>query len=257
MREGSAMNSAMNDDKRTARRYYLLTPMQATIAGVEADIIDLSTGGARLQMTSSVVPGAHLPVTIPVAGATISVLARVLWCDLAALSLDDEESDRYQCGIEFQAAPAILRHVINDLVSEQAAIAIEDVRRSQRYRVTANLAAVITSWPSARVLDISVKGARIGTAAPMAPGTKAPMRFTLNGTVMPVDVHALVVWSRPAERKGRYEAGLMIDGSEEWLQAVIEELSLRGGAVLELNTLRRKFDPIASRQMPGLVGISR
>ena len=253
MREGSAMN----DDKRSAPRYFLVTPMQATIDGFSAEIVDLSTGGARLQTMHPVAAGSHLPIAIPVDGASISIVARVLWCDLAALSLDDEESDRYHCGSEFQSAPAILRHVISDLVANHAAIAIEDVRMTQRYRVTANLAALLSAWPAARVLDISVKGARIGTAAAMSPGTRSALRFTLNGTEMPVDVHATVVWSRPAERKGRFEAGLKIEGSEEWLQAVIEELSLRGGAVLEMNTLRRKFDPIAARHTPGLVSMAR
>lgn len=257
LRNVNAKGSFMADDKRTAPRFFLMTPQPATIGCTNADVIDISVKGARIQLTESLPVGSSLPLTIETEGAALVLPARVLWSDLAALSLDDEESDRYQCGLEFAKSPSILGHYIDDLVRAHTAVAIEDGRHSQRYRVTANLAGKFSSIPPSRVLDISVKGARIGTGSLLPIGTSGPLRFMLNGNEMPVDVNATVVWSRAAERKGRFEAGLRVEGVEDWLKAVIDELSLRGGAVLELNTLRRKFDPIATSRTSGLVGLLR
>jgi hypothetical protein len=68
---------------------------------------------------------------------------------------------------------------------------------------------------------------------------------------------ATVMWSRPADRKGRYEAGLRITDAEDWLRTVIDELSLRDGVVIEVDSLRRKFDPFTVRPVAGLVGVRR
>jgi hypothetical protein len=248
----------MVDNKsRTASRFFLMTPLPATIGCTNADIIDISVAGARLQLTEELAVRSELPLTIGAEGASLVIPATVLWSELTALSFDDEESDRYQCGIEFPKTSSLLAHLINDLVSTRIAVPMEEARYSQRYRVTASLAGRFASIPPSRVLDISIRGARIGTASLLPVGTCGPLRFTLNGKEMPVDVNATVAWARPAERKGRFEAGLRIDGVEDWLKAVIDELSLRGGAVLELNTLRKKFEPVAAVHAPNVVEFMR
>src|SRR5512142_2567153 len=118
----------MQHDARTEIRYFVVTPVAAQIAGMNADLVDLSTKGARLQVTGHVKPGTAVELRLRTGGVTIATLATVVWCEIAALSLSDDESDRYLCGVTFQQPLAVIRHLIEDLVSEKAALPITDSR---------------------------------------------------------------------------------------------------------------------------------
>ena len=48
-------------------------------------------------------------------------------------------------------------------------------------------------------------------------------------------------------REGRFEAGLRIVDAEDWLKTVIDELALRDGVTIELDSLQRKFDPFTAK----------
>jgi len=47
----------MNCDLRSERRYFVITPLPAEIGGVNADVVDISTKGARLQITEKIEVG--------------------------------------------------------------------------------------------------------------------------------------------------------------------------------------------------------
>ncbi|HSP15734.1 MAG TPA: PilZ domain-containing protein [Thermoanaerobaculia bacterium] len=245
----------MGRELRSESRYFIVTPVAAEINGVHADVVDLSTRGARLQVTRRLAIGNIVPLTLRSGAVTIATSASVAWCDVAALALDDEESDRYFCGVTFVESIAMIRHLIEDLVETKAALAIEDSRAADRYRVIVPLTASFADLPSLRVLDISIRGARVITPRLLQAGSSGRLRFTINGNDTHVWLPAGVVWSRPAERKGRYEAGLRITDAEEWLRTVIDELALRDGVILETDSLRRKFDPFTVHPVAGLVAL--
>lgn len=247
----------MNRELRTAPRYFLDEPLPAMLDSLSAEVIDISVKGARLQLTDQVAKGSNLPFTINAGGVALVISSTVLWCDLGAFSLSDDESDRYLCGIAFEQPVSMIGHLIEDLIASDAATVIEECRNNERYRVTAPLTASFAGVKGARVLDLSIRGARLALPAGMKMGTTATLRFHFNGRETPVDLDATVVWSRAAERKGRFEAGLRIEGDEDWLRTVIDELSLRNGVEVERNSLDRKFDPFAARPVAGVVALSR
>lgn len=247
----------MRPDLRSEPRYFLVSPLEAEIGGVHADVVDLSTKGARLQLTQALKVGANVNFQINLEDATVATTASVLWCDAAALALHDEESDRYLCGVGFQRSLSVVRHLIHDLCVAGSAVPIEESRRSERYRVTVPLAATFGALECARVLDLSFRGARLTTPSMLQAGTSGKLHFRIGESDMPVEVTATVMWSRPAQRKGRFETGLRIDDGEAWLRAVIDELSLRHGILVEEGTLSRKYDPLATARNAGLVGILR
>lgn len=247
----------MGTDLRKAPRYFLLTPLPASLNGRNADVIDLSVQGARLQVTERLTPGTQLPFSLETGGIPIGT-ATVLWCELAAISLiDDDDLDRYYCGIAFEQRLSMICPLIEDLVAERSAIPMEETRDGDRYRVHAPLTALVDRLTSARVLDISIRGVRLGTARLLVKGTPTTLRFRLIGREMPVDIRATVVWARPAERIGRFEAGLRIEAGEDWMRAVIDELSLRNEVTVEPNTLERKFNPLANHPVSGLLSVLR
>lgn len=243
----------METDLRTATRYFLHQTIPAELGGMRADIVDLSVKGARLQLTEGVAVG----MTLPFSMKAVMTNASVLWCEMAAISLSDEESDRYLCGVSFERSLPVIGHLLANLVADGSAVVMEESRVAERYRVSAPMTASFDQTSGARVLDISVRGTRLGTATRMRVGTSGIIRFRLNDQDLPVDLPATVMWSRPAERIGRFETGLRIDGGEDWLRAVIDELSLQEQVTVDPKSLHRKFDPFAAHPVSGLVGLLR
>ena len=242
----------MSPDVRTEPRYFVVTPLAAEINGVNADVVDLSTRGARLQVTHRLAIGNIVPFTLRSGAVTITTSASVVWCDVAAFALDDEESDRYFCGVAFVEAISMIAYLIGDLVRTGAIVPIEDSRMTDRYRVIAPLTASFADMPALRVLDLSIRGARVLTPSVLQPGSSGRLRFAISGRDTQVWLPAAVMWSRQAQRKGRWEAGLRISDAEEWLRIVIDELVLRDGVVKETDSLRRKFDPFVLKPVPGI-----
>ena len=243
----------MTLDLRSEPRYFVVTPVAAEVNGVNADVIDLSTRGARLQVTHRLAIGNIVPLTLRSGPVTITTSASVVWCDVAAFALDDEESDRYFCGVAFVEAISMIGHLIEDLSRTGAIIPIEESRTTDRYRVVAPLTASFADLPALRVLDLSIRGARVLTPTVLQPGSSGRLRFAIHGRDTQVWLPAAVMWSRQAPKKGRYEAGLRITDAEEWLRVVIDELVMRDGVVKDTDSLRRKFDPFALKPVPGIV----
>jgi hypothetical protein len=242
----------MTIDLRTAPRYFVSNGMPATIEGLEGVAIDLSVRGARLQSTRPLPVGKIVSLVLHTAQGPLTTKATVLWSQIAAVALHDDEDDRHLCGVSFEPVP-MLDHVIDELLSRQEAILISDARGAERYRVLSAITATFGNIGSVRVLDISERGARIGATSMLRVGSRAPLRFRIHGYETAVTVEAMVVWSRPAEKKGRFESGLCIHGDEQWLRAVIDELSLRNEVQVDLNSIRRKFASFQST--PGLMAL--
>ena len=247
----------MNRDQRTERRYFVITPLPAEMGGVNADVIDISTKGARLQVTEKIELGRPMSFMLKTKDAAMETSASAVWCDVAALALHDEELDRYFCGITFDRSVSLVRHIIEDMVESHVVIPIEENRSYDRYRVIAPLTASFSEHADLRVLDLSIRGARLSTPALLRPGTSGRLRFTINGSATHVWLPATVMWARSAQRKGRFEAGLRIADAEDWLKTVIDELALRDGVTIDMDSLQRKFDPFTAKPVSGLVGLRR
>ena len=236
----------MSNDFRTVPRYFLTTGLPAMIGELEVSVVDLSIKGARLQVTEPVPLGAVVPLIIWADERTVTTKATVLWCQLVALSMNDEEMDRYLCGVMFEKVVPEISDVIEELMGSGDALPIEDARNVERYRITAPLTANFGDLALARLLDLSVRGARVGTRNPIEVGTVATLRFRLGPKEASVEVVGTVMWSRPADRRGGYESGMRIEGEEALLRAAIAQLCMHNHARIDLNSLRRKFDPLRS-----------
>lgn len=245
----------MMTDFRRYPRYFLPSGLPAMLSNIDASVVDLSIKGARLQTTQPLAVGAKMSFALSTAGSTITTVATVLWCQMAALALDDEESDRYLAGVVFEDAVPSVNRVIDNLIAADEAIAIEDSRSSERYCISSTLAASYGDVAEARVLDLSIRGARLGSRQQVRVGTKTSLRFRLEPGPA-VDVMATVVWCAPSERKHGYEIGLSVTGEEPLLRAVIAQMCMRKQARVDLNSLRRKFDPMRSMHMSGLVALA-
>ncbi len=240
-------------DFRAVPRFFMMTALPVTFGYAEANVVDLSVRGARLQVTRPYVVGPTLPLVCTAAERQIVPEATVSWCRMAALSLDDEESDRYLVGIAFDRDIPEIKDVVDNLLNREEAMRIEDARAAERYTITAQLTGSFGIYSPVRLLDLSIRGARIGSDRPVVEGTSAPLRFRVGR--QHIDLNAIMVWSRPAERRGGFEAGLRIDGEEELLRQIIAHFCTQNQARIDLNSLRRKFDPMHGEATTGLLAL--
>src|SRR5438552_15955024 len=114
----------MLSDFRSVPRYFLPNGLPACLDHIVVNVVDLSVKGARLQLTQSLAVGAKMPFALTANGSMINVEVTVLWCQMAALSLDDEESDQYLAGVVFDHALPQLSEVLNLLIASDQAMSI-------------------------------------------------------------------------------------------------------------------------------------
>ena len=243
----------MATDFRTAPRYFIMTALPATLGEAEVNVVDLSVRGARLQLTQPFAIGATLEFSLRNEIATISVRVSVSWCRMAALALDDIECDRYLCGIMFDEEQPAVMNVVDGLLAREMAMRIEDARATERYEITMQLTGSFGMQSPIRILDLSIRGARIVSDRPVPVGTGAALRFRVDRKH--IDVFAEMVWCKPAERRTGFECGLRIQGEEALLRQVIAQLCTHNQARIDLHSLRRKFDPMHGEMQPGLLAL--
>ena len=170
---------------------------------------------------------------------------------MAALALDDIETDRYLCGVMFDQEQPLVMKVIEELVTAEMAMRIEDSRGTERYEITTQMTGSFGMHSPIRILDLSCRGAKIATDRLVPPGTIGPLRFRVDRKH--IDLDAEMVWCRPAERRGGFECGLRVDGEEALLRQIIAQLCTQNHARIDLHSLRRKFDPMHGEKQPGLL----
>ena len=243
----------MPTDFRTAPRYFVMTALPATLGQAEANVVDLSARGARVQLTQPFNMGASVQFRMQTERGTITTQATVSWCRMAALALDDLECDRYLCGVMFDEEQPAVMQVIDDLVASEMAMRIEDARGTERYEITKQLQGSFGMHSSVRILDLSIRGARIGTDRPVPVGTAAALRFCVDRKH--IDLYAEMVWCKASERRSGFECGLRIEGEESLLRQVIAQLCTHNQARIDLNSLRRKFDPMHGEKQSGLLAL--
>ena len=243
----------MATDFRTVPRYFIMSALPATLGDAEVNVVDLSARGARLQLMQPFNIGAAVEFTLRTESATVSARATVSWCRMAALALDELECDRFLCGVMFDEEQPNVMKIVDGLLAREMAMRIEDARATERYEITTNLTGSFGMQSPVRLLDLSVRGARIGTERPVPVGTAAALRFRVDRKH--IDVYAEMVWCKPAERRNGFECGLRIQGEEALLRHVIAQLCTHNQARIDLNSLRRKFDPMHGDKQPGLLAL--
>lgn len=239
----------MPTEFRAVPRFFVMTSLPAMMGETEVNIVDLSVRGARLHLTRPFRVGERLPFTMPTSRGVLTAEVTVSWCKMAALALDDFESDRYLCGVMFDREQELVLQVIDELLSADQAMRIEDSRSAERYALSSQLTGRLGEL-SVRILDLSIRGARVALDGALEVGAENRLRFRIDGK--PVNLPAQLRWCRPAERRGGFEAGLFIKGEEALLRHIIAQLCTNNQAHVDLHSLRRKFE---RGSQPGLLAL--
>ncbi len=227
---------------RTLPRYFLLPPLNATAGRESVQVIDLSLGGARLELSRPLPVGSQQRLRIETVDGVVDEEATVLWCQIDDMSLDSG-IDHYLAGLELEKeAPESVGELIERLLASHAAVPIEDARSADRYRICVPLTGIL-GVIQVEVVDLCIRGARISLPHFIRVGTLTPFAFQVDVATGPVEVLATVAWCLGTAHSG-FEAGLKIDGEEERLRAAIHRLCMRDEARIDLHSLRRKFEAL-------------
>lgn len=231
----------MRRDLRTVPRFFMNPPIPAFANNRAARVIDLSVEGTRLELVEHLEPGESVFVAIHWRQHEVTVPAKVLWCELESMLLDMVH-DRYIAGLAFERRSGGVDALVNELLSREAAMLIEDFRNFDRYRLIATLSGSFGEVSPVAVADISLRGARIITNEPIGVGVSDHLRFHVDETLGTLDVLGRVNWSAPSNVPRMYNAGLLITGHDDAMREAINSLSTRGDARIDIDSLRRKFD---------------
>jgi hypothetical protein len=224
--------------------------MAAAVDGKPVSLVDLSTKGARLELSGVLNPGTQVHLQVGTPHGKLSVEGTVLWCQIDELLLDGSE-DRYLGGLMFREQQPAIAALLEELTAADAAVLIEDFRCEDRYTMTAPLTGSFGDVVApVSIVDLSLHGGRLSMHSKIESGTTGSLRFQVDEETGPIDVFAKVVWSARAHDSIGYSAGLNIEKSEDPLRMAVQRLCARGEARIDGLSLRRKFDAVRKTRVP-------
>jgi len=229
-------------------RYFLAPPLAGAVDGKPVSLVDLSTKGARLELSGGLVPGTQVHLQVGMPHGRIIVEGTVLWCQIDELLLDGRE-DRYLGGLMFREQQPAIAALLEELMATDAAVLIEDFRCEDRYTMTAPLTGSFGDVAPVSIVDLSLHGGRLSMRSKIESGSTGSLRFQVDEETGPIDVRAKVVWSAGAPGGAGFAAGLSIDKSEDQLRKVVHRLCARGEARIDALSLRRKFDAVRNNRV--------
>jgi PilZ domain len=231
--------------ERSVPRYFLLPPIDATVDGTAARVVDMGTKGARVELRAAINPGVMVDILMD----SIRVRGMVLWCQVDAMNFSTDH-DGYLAGIALSQHSTAVDELLTDLSVHGCAIRIEEMRVHDRYRITAPLTGSFGEIAPVSIVDISVAGVRIAMLQRLIAGDQQTLRFQVDDETGPISVSGTVTWCKPSPIIREHYAGLEIPGEEAVLGTAIDRLCTRNEARIDLDSLKRKFD--ALRLVSGL-----
>lgn len=236
----------MRPDLRAVPRFFLNPPIPAFANNKAARVIDLSVKGTRLELVERLEPGENVFLVIHWRQHEITVPATVLWCELESM-LVDMVHDRYIAGLSFDRRSEAVEGLVNDLLSRDAAMRIEDFRNFDRYRLITTVSGSFGDLSPVSIADISLRGVRMISSEPLGVGASDHLRVHIDDTVGVLDVVGRVMWSSPSNVPRMYNTGLLVTGHDDAMREAINRLSMRSDARIDLDSLRRKFDTMRAQ----------
>lgn len=115
-------------DKRRLERIRLLSPVHAFVGAERVTLVDISSGGVRLELTTSVAIGSPVEFELRHEGTRIRIAGVVVRCRLDRSVARD--AIIYDTGVDFGDAPAATRTEIRAMIRE---ISRSDIAARRKY----------------------------------------------------------------------------------------------------------------------------
>ena len=240
MYEASARNL------RTAERFLLSPPLQATFGAAAVAVCDLSARGARFRHDARLEAGQKAVLRVELDGAApVRLEGMVVWTQPASGGKGE-----FLSGVRTYGSPAAVEGLLAHLQSSKRSHRIEELRAADRFNVAPLLEARFGSDP-ARIENLSARGARVELRTEPATGLAYPLAFRAPDASHDVVVSATVMWTAVKSIGGSgaatFRAGLLVSHKPELMRLAIAQLCEAGRAVLDTTSLGLKLKIMRAR----------
>lgn len=232
------MQDAAPRNLRSAERFLLAPPLAALFGGAPVSVCDISARGARFRHEQALETGMKsiLRLPLPIKGRPpLALEAVVVWTHS-----DSGAPGRFVSGVRTWGELEAMSGLLAQLHASKRSMRIEELRSTDRFRLAPLLEGSFGEL-SVGIADLSARGARIETAAPVERGSSATLRF------LDVSVTGLVVWTSLKAVPAVYQAGLSINEKPELLRLAMGKLCETGRAALETGSLGLKLKILRAR----------
>jgi len=233
---------------RSAERFLLAPPIQATFGAVPVAVCDISEKGARFRHDKPLEAGAKAVLKLSVdsvRAAPLALEATIVWTQL-----DPAAPGRYVSGARTYGPPESIHSLIAQLHASHRSNRIEELRSTDRFFVLPLIEGTY-GGEKIGIENLSARGALIELRSELLRGSSDAFRFTVPDSSIEVAVEGQIVWTALKAITGpvslTYRAGLFINEKPELLRMAIGRLCEMNRAALDTQSLRLKLKIIRAR----------
>ena len=232
---------------RTAERFLLAPPLQATFGLAPVAICDISAKGARFRHDRPLDAGGKsvLQIAVDGRGAPVSLEAVVVWTQKDPLF-----AGRFMSGVRTYGPPEELQSLIAQLQISNRSNRIEELRSTDRFYLSPQLVGTYDGRP-VQIENLSARGARIEMPVEPLRGSSATLEFIVPSSEIEVRVAGQVMWTALKAITGgtlrTFRAGLMIAEKSELMRLAIGRLCEMNRGALDTHSLRLKLKILRAR----------
>lgn len=232
---------------RTAERFLLAPPLQATFGAAPVAVCDISAKGARFRHDRALEAGGKslLRIAVDGRGAPVSLEAVVVWTQTDPLF-----AGRFMSGVRTYGPPEVMQSLITQLQASNRSNRIEELRSTDRFYLSPQLGGAYDGRP-VQIENLSARGARIEVPVEPQRGSSAKLELIVPSSEIAVSVEGKVMWTALKAITGgalrTFRAGLLISEKSELMRLAIGRLCEINRAALDTHSLRLKLKILRAR----------
>jgi PilZ domain-containing protein len=239
------MHDSAARNLRTAERFLLVPPINATFGGSPIAVCDISEKGARFRHDRPLETGTKSLLKIAFDSVSLALEAAIVWTHN-----DTATPDRFVSGVRTYGPPEQIQSLIAQLHVSHRSNRIEELRTTDRFFLSPLLEGTF-GGDRIRIENLSARGARVELAHELLRGTTGTLQFIVPNSAIAVAVEGQIVWTQLKAISGAvsmlYRAGVVINEKPELMRMAIGRLCEINRAALDTQSLRLKLKIMRAR----------
>jgi hypothetical protein len=239
------MHESAARNLRTAERFLLVPPINATFGASPIAVCDISEKGARFRHDRPLEAGTKSLLKIAFDSVNLALEAAIVWTHN-----DTATPGRFVSGVRTYGPPEQIQSLIAQLHVSHRSNRIEELRTTDRFFLSPLLEGTF-GGDRIRIENLSARGARVELPHELLRGTSGTLQFTVPNSTIEVAVEGQIVWTALKAISGAvsmlYRAGVFINEKPELMRMAIGHLCEINRAALDTQSLRLKLKIMRAR----------
>jgi hypothetical protein len=239
------MHDSAARNLRTAERFLLVPPINATFGASPIAVCDISEKGARFRHDRPLEAGTKSLLKIAFDSVSLALEAAIVWTHN-----DTATPGRFVSGVRTYGPPEQIQSLIAQLHVSHRSNRIEELRTTDRFFLSPLLEGTF-GGDRIRIENLSARGARVELLHELPRGTTGTLQFIVPNSTIAVAVEGQIVWTQLKAISGAvsmlYRAGVVINEKPELMRMAIGRLCEINRAALDTQSLRLKLKIMRAR----------